>query len=38
MNRGERDSALKSFESYLAEVPDARNADQVRKLIAMLRP
>jgi Tfp pilus assembly protein PilF len=38
MNRGERDSALKSFENYLVVVPDARNADQVRKLIAMLRP
>lgn len=38
MNRGDRASALKSFEQYLSVVPDARNADQVQKLIAMLRP
>jgi tetratricopeptide (TPR) repeat protein len=37
LNRGERNSALKSFEDYLAVVPEARNADQVNKLIAMLR-
>jgi tetratricopeptide (TPR) repeat protein len=37
MNRGERTAALKSFEEYLAVVPDAQNAQQVRKLIGMLR-
>lgn len=38
MRRGERESALKAFEDYLTAVPDARNANQVRKLIDMLRP
>jgi len=38
MSRGDRASALKSFEEYLSVVPDARNAQQVQKLIAMLRP
>jgi tetratricopeptide (TPR) repeat protein len=38
MNRGDRAAALKSFEQYLTVVPDARNAQQVQKLIAMLRP
>jgi Flp pilus assembly protein TadD len=38
MNRGDRAAALKSFEAYLSVVPDARNAQQVQKLIAMLRP
>ena len=38
MKRGERESALKAFENYLTAVPDARNANQVRKLIDMLRP
>jgi tetratricopeptide (TPR) repeat protein len=37
MNRGDRAEALKSFEQYLSVVPDARNAQQVQKLIAMLR-
>jgi tetratricopeptide (TPR) repeat protein len=37
LNRGERAAALKSFEEYLSVVPDARNAQQVRKLITMLR-
>jgi len=37
MNRGDRASARKWFELYLREVPDAANANQVRKLIAMLR-
>ena len=37
LNRGERTAALKSFEEYLSVVPDAPNAQQVRKLIAMLR-
>lgn len=38
MSRGDRAAALKSFEQYLSVVPDARNAEQVQKLIAMLRP
>jgi tetratricopeptide (TPR) repeat protein len=38
MNKGELESALKSFENYLSVVPEARNADQVHSLIAMLRP
>ena len=37
MNSGDRDLALKFFERYLTEVPDAANADQVRSMIAMLR-
>lgn len=37
MNKGERDQALHAFESYLHASPAAANADQVRKLIAMLR-
>jgi tetratricopeptide (TPR) repeat protein len=37
LNRGERAAALKSFEEYLSVVPDAQNAQQVRKLITMLR-
>ena len=36
MNRSNRELALSSFENYLREVPKAANADQVRKLIAML--
>jgi len=36
MNKGDRENALRSFELYLREVPNAANADQVRKLIAML--
>lgn len=36
MNRGDRALALKSFELYLSDVPNAANADQVRRLIAML--
>ena len=36
MNKGNRELALRSFEIYLREVPNAANADQVRKLIAML--
>jgi tetratricopeptide (TPR) repeat protein len=38
MNRGDRAAALKSFEQYLSVVPDARNAQQVQRLMAMLRP
>ena len=37
MSKGERGMALKSFESYLREVPNATNAPQVQKLIGMLR-
>ncbi len=37
MNRADRDQALKFFERYLAEVPDATNADEVRRMIAILR-
>ncbi len=37
MNKGERDQALRAFESYLHDSPTAANADQVRKLMAMLR-
>ena len=37
MNRGERARALKAFETYLRDKPDAANADEVRRLIAMLR-
>ena len=37
MNRGERALALQAFEAYLREVPNASNADQTRKLIALLR-
>ncbi len=36
MNRGDRASAKKWFELYLHDVPNAVNADQVRKLIAIL--
>ena len=37
MKRGEREMALKSFESYLRETPNAPDASQVEKLIGMLR-
>lgn len=37
MKRGEREMALKSFESYLRESPNAADAAQVQKLIGMLR-
>lgn len=37
MNRGERALALQAFEAYLREVPNAANADQTRKMIALLR-
>jgi tetratricopeptide (TPR) repeat protein len=37
MNRGERAQALHAFEGYLHDSPAANNADQVRKMIAMLR-
>jgi tetratricopeptide (TPR) repeat protein len=37
VTRGDNPSAIKSFEEYLSVVPDARNAQQVKQLIAMLR-
>lgn len=37
MNRGARELALKSLEIYLKDIPGATNADQVQKLIAILR-
>jgi Flp pilus assembly protein TadD len=37
MNKGERARALKAFETYLHDAPDAANAEQVRRLIAILR-
>jgi tetratricopeptide (TPR) repeat protein len=37
MNKGQREMALKAFESYLREVPNATDAAQVEKLIGKLR-
>jgi tetratricopeptide (TPR) repeat protein len=37
MKKGEREMALKSFESYLRELPNAADAAQVQKLISKLR-
>ena len=37
LRKGDRNSALDSFQLYLREVPDAANGEQVRKTIAMLR-
>ncbi len=37
MKRGEREMALKSFEAYLRESPNAADAAQVQKLIGTLR-
>ncbi|MDQ3917212.1 MAG: tetratricopeptide repeat protein [Acidobacteriota bacterium] len=37
MNKGERALALKAFETYLHDAPDAGNAEQVRRLISILR-
>jgi tetratricopeptide (TPR) repeat protein len=37
MNKADRDSALKFLDRYLQEVPNAANADQVRRMIAVLR-
>src|ERR1044071_909824 len=37
MNRGERDLALKAFETYLRDRPDAANAEGVRRLVEGLR-
>jgi tetratricopeptide (TPR) repeat protein len=37
MNKGERRLALESFQRYLSDDPKAANADQVRKMIALLQ-
>jgi len=37
MDRGERARALKAFETYLRDSPRAENAEQVRRLIGILR-
>lgn len=37
LSKGDRVHALQSFEAYLQEVPNAANAEQVRKQIATLR-
>lgn len=37
LNRGEREKALASFESYLKAAPGAANAADVRKMIGVLR-
>jgi Tfp pilus assembly protein PilF len=37
VSRGEREAALKVFQQYLSESPDAPNAAQVRRTIAMLK-
>lgn len=37
LSRGDKEAALNSFQTYLKEVPDAVNGEQVRKTIAMLR-
>jgi Flp pilus assembly protein TadD len=37
LTKGDKESALSSFQLYLHEVPDAANGEQVRKTIAMLR-
>ncbi len=36
-SRGERQAALKAFQLYLSESPDATNAAHVRQMIAMLK-
>jgi hypothetical protein len=37
LNRGERALALKAFETYLRDMPDAPNAEQVKRMIGVLR-
>ena len=37
LSKGDKESAIKSFQLYLREVPDAANREQVRQTIAMLR-
>ena len=36
-SRGDREAALKAFQQYLVESPDAANAAHVRQMIAMLK-
>lgn len=36
-NRGEREAALKAFQQYLSEAPNASNAAHVKQMIAMLK-
>ncbi|MDT7540663.1 MAG: hypothetical protein QOE33_567 [Acidobacteriota bacterium] len=37
MEEGKREQALQSFEAYLRDAPKAANAEQVRRLVSMLR-
>ena len=37
LNKGERALALKAFETYLRDMPDAANAEQVKRLLGELR-
>jgi tetratricopeptide (TPR) repeat protein len=37
MDKGERDLALRAFETYLREAPDATNAEHVKRMIGILR-
>jgi Tfp pilus assembly protein PilF len=37
LDRGERALALKAFETYLRDMPDAANAEQVKRVIGRLR-
>ena len=37
MDRGERALAVRAFETYLRDKPDAANAEQVKRMIAVLR-
>ena len=37
MNKGQRDSALKSFELYVQVAPAAENSEAAKKLIRMLQ-
>ena len=37
LNKGERALALKAFETYLRDMPDAANAEQVKRMIGVLR-
>jgi tetratricopeptide (TPR) repeat protein len=37
LSRGEREAALKAFEHYLTESPNASNATHVKQMIAMLK-
>jgi tetratricopeptide (TPR) repeat protein len=37
MGKGERDAAVKTFETYLIAAPSATNAPEVKKMLAMLK-